>query len=144
MAAIFEPWGAPDDEDTDEVKDVKEDFKELLRLVSGIDELADLLNEFSDRLSNGARWEVKRLYTAYGLTFDDEEKRDFLSHKTNMTKSDIERTIKNGMSIYTDDKSGFKEFFNELAAGGDDDEESARNAWGNLEKIDGFRFDFYL
>lgn len=144
MAAVFEPWGAPDDEDTEEIKDVKEDFNERLKLVSGVDELADLLNEFSDRLSNGAWWEVKRNYTAYSLAVDDEEKRDFLSHKTNMVKADIERAIKNGMGIYTDDESGFKEFFNELAAGGDDDEAGARYTWDKLEKIDGFRFDFYL
>lgn len=144
MAAIFEPWGAPDDEDTEELKDVKEDFNERLELVSDVDELADLLNEFSDRLSNGAWWEVKRLYTAYSLDVDDDEKRDFLTHKTNMVKSDIERAIKNGMDIYTDDEKGFEEFFKNLASSGDNDEDGARHAWGNLEEIDGFRFDFYL
>lgn len=144
MAAIFEPWGAPDDEDSEELKDVKEDFNERLELVSDIDELADLLNEFSDCLSNGAWWEIKRVYTIYSLIVDDDEKRDFLSRKTNMVKSDIERAIKRGMDIYTDDESGFKEFFDELAACGDDGEESARRAWDKLERIDGFRFEFYL
>ena len=144
MAAIFEPWGVPDEEDTEEIKEFKEDFNERLKLVSDVDELADLLNEFSDHLSNGSRWEVERLYTAYSLTVDDDEKRDFLRRKTNMPDRDIERAIKNGMGIYTDDEKGFKAFFDELAVGGDDDEDGARYAWDKLERIDGFRFDFYL
>lgn len=144
MAAIFKPWGAPDDEDTEEIKEFKEDFNERLKLVSDVDALADLLNEFSDHLSNGSWWEVKRLYTAYALNVDDDEKRDFLRHETNMTDRDIERVIKNGMSIYTDDEKGFKEFFKGLAVGGDDDEDGARYTWDKLERIDGFRFDFYL
>lgn len=142
MADVFEPWGAPDDEDAEEIKDVKEDFNERLKLVSDVDELADLLNEFSDRLSNGTWWEVKRIYTACSLAADDGEKRDFLSHKTSMVKSDIERAIKNGMDIYTDDEEGFREFSESLASSGVED--GARHAWGRLEEIDGFRFDFYL
>lgn len=59
-----------------------------------------------------------------------EEIRKILAHGTNMTERDIERHIKDGVSVYDNTEAGYKDYEQECIAGLND---SGRNP-GNVGK----------
>lgn len=76
-----------------------------------------------------------------------EEIRKILAHGTNMTERDIERHIKDGVSVYENTEAGYKDYEQECIAGLNDSEE-IREMWEKLETVESdgksYKIDFAL
>ena len=76
-----------------------------------------------------------------------EEIRKILATGTNMTERDIERHIKDGVSVYDNTEAGYKEYERECIAGLNDPEEIPE-MWKSLETVESdgksYKIDFTL
>lgn len=76
-----------------------------------------------------------------------EEIRKILATGTNMTERDIERHIKDGVSVYDNTDAGYKEYERECIAGLSDPEEILE-MWDKLETVESdgknYKIDFVL
>lgn len=76
-----------------------------------------------------------------------EEIRKILATGTNMTERDIERHIKDGVSVYDNTDAGYKEYERECIAGLNDSEEIPE-MWRSLETVESdgksYKIDFIL
>lgn len=76
-----------------------------------------------------------------------EEIRKILAHGTNMTERDIERHIKDGVSVYDNTDAGYKDYEQECIAGLNDPEEIPE-MWEKLETVESdgksYKIDFAL
>lgn len=76
-----------------------------------------------------------------------EEIRKILAHGTNMTERDIERHIKDGVSVYDNTEAGYKDYEQECIAGLNDPEEISE-MWRSLETVENdvksYKIDFVL
>lgn len=76
-----------------------------------------------------------------------EEIRKILAHGTNMTERDIERHIKDGVSVYDNTDAGYKDYERECIAGLIDPEE-IQEMWKSLETVENgvksYKIDFDL
>lgn len=71
------------------------------------------------------------------------ELREYLKKHTNMTKYDIDRHIKDGIFVYTNDTEGLKEFLQDWIAALCDEEDVA-DAWQKMYIVGEYRMDFVL
>ena len=76
-----------------------------------------------------------------------EEIRKILATGTNMTERDIERHIKDGVSVYDNTDAGYKDYEQECIAGLNDPEEIPE-MWKSLETVESggksYKIDFAL
>ena len=76
-----------------------------------------------------------------------EEIRKILATGTNMTERDIERHIKDGVSVYDNTDAGYKDYEQECIAGLNDPEE-IQEMWKKLETVESdgksYKIDFSL
>lgn len=76
-----------------------------------------------------------------------EEIRKILATGTNMTERDIERHIKDGVSVYDNTDTGYKDYEQECIAGLSDQEEIPE-MWEKLETVESdgksYKIDFIL
>lgn len=76
-----------------------------------------------------------------------EEIRKILATGTNMTERDIERHIKDGVSVYDNTDAGYKDYERECIAGLIDPEE-IQEMWKSLETVENgvksYKIDFAL
>lgn len=76
-----------------------------------------------------------------------EEIRKILATGTNMTECDIERHIKDGVSVYDNTDAGYKDYEQECIAGLSDQEEIPE-MWEKLETVESdgksYKIDFIL
>lgn len=78
---------------------------------------------------------------------NESEIREIIKNGTNMTERDIERHIKDGVSVYDNTEAGYKEYERECIAGLSDPEEIPE-MWKKLETVENgtksYKIDFVL
>lgn len=78
---------------------------------------------------------------------NESEIREIIKNGTNMTEHDIERHIKDGVSVYNNTEAGYKEYERECIAGLIDPEDIPE-MWENLETVENgaksYKIDFAL
>ena len=78
---------------------------------------------------------------------NESEIREIIKNGTNMTERDIERHIKDGVSVYDNTEAGYKEYERECIAGLNDPEEIPE-MWKKLETVENgtksYKIDFVL